>query len=82
MRQWTVPIYDGLKSYVNFTEGLGKFAGERIRFGNEEDGTSAFKQAYEKFQARQDKAQTRQILELARHNIHSQISQWQIIMII
>ena len=48
----------------------------------EEDGTSAFNQAYDKFQANQDKAQTRKLLELARQKVHGQINQWHISMII
>ena len=38
------------------------FAEEKIRVGNEESGTSAFNQAYYKFQSKQDKAQTRQLM--------------------
>ena len=39
-------------------------------------------QAYDKFQAKQYKAQTRQIPELALQKVNGQINQWQIIMII
>ena len=59
---WDFLTYDGFKYHVNFTEGLEKIAEERIRVGKEEAGTSAFNQAYDKFQAKQDKAQTRQLL--------------------
>ena len=55
---WAFLTYDRFKSHVNVTEGLGKFAEERIRVGKEEAGTSAFNQAYDKFKAKQDKAQT------------------------
>ena len=48
---------------------------ERIRVGKEEARTSAFNQAYDKLQAKQDKVQTRQLLELEWHNIHEQINQ-------
>ena len=48
----------------------------------EESGTSAFNQAYDKFHAKQDKAQTRQLLDLARRKVHGQITQWQLIMVI
>ena len=50
--------------------------------GKEEAGTFAFNQSYDKFQENQDKAQTRQLLELAQQKVHGQINQWQIIMVI
>ena len=53
-----------------------------IRVGKEEAGTSDFNQVYDKFQAKQDKAQTRQLLELSRQKFHGWIKQWKIIMII
>ena len=55
---------------------------ERIRVGKEEDGTSAFNQTYDKFQAKKDKAQTRNLLELAQWKVHGLINQWQLTMII
>ena len=55
---------------------------EMIRVGKEEAETSAFNQAYDKFQAKQYKYQTRQLLELARQKICGRINQWQIIMIV
>ena len=67
---WAFLTYDGFKSHVNVAEGLDFFAEERIRFGKEEDGTSAFNQAYDKFQAKKDKAQTSQLLDLARQKVH------------
>ena len=79
---WAFLTYGGFKSHVNVTEGLKFFAEERIRVGKEEAGTSAFNQAYDKFQANQDKAQTRQILDLARRKFHGRINQWQLIMVI
>ena len=79
---WAFLTYDGFKSHVNVTEGLKSFAEERIRVGKEEDGTSAFNQAYEKFQAKQDKAQTRELLDLARRKVHGGINQWQLILVI
>ena len=74
--------YDGFKSHVNVIEGLKKFAEERIRVGKEEAGTSAFNKSYDKFQAKQDKAQTRQLLDLARRKVHGRTTQWQLIMVI
>ena len=79
---WDFLTYDGFKSHVNVTECLGNFAEERIRVGKEEAGTSAFNQSYDTFQAKQDKAQTRQILELAQRKVHGRINQYQIIVII
>ena len=79
---WPFLTYDGFKSHINFTEGLEYFTEERIRVWKEEVGTSAFNQAYDKFQAKQDKAQTRQLLDLARRKVHGRINQWQIIMVI
>ena len=79
---WAFLTYDGFKSHINVTEGLGIFADERIRVGKEEAGTSAFNQAYDKFQANQEKAQTRKLLDLARQMGHGQINQWQLIMVI
>ena len=46
------------------------FAEEIIQVGNEEARTSDFNQAYDKFQAKQDKAQTRQLMELAHRKVH------------
>ena len=79
---WDLLTYDGFKSHVNVTEGLEFFAEERIRVGKEEAGTSAFNQAYDKFQANQDKAQTSQLLDLECRKVHGRINQWQLIMVI
>ena len=79
---WAFLSYDGLKSYVNVNESLKTIAEERIRVGKEEAGTSAFNQAYDKFQLKQDKAQTRHLLELAQRKVHGQINQWHLIMVI
>ena len=57
LNRWDFLTYDGFKSHVNVTEGLEKFAEERIRVGKEESGASAFNPAYNKFQEYQDKAQ-------------------------
>ena len=70
---WSLLTYDGLKYHVNVTEGLENFAEDRIRVGKEEAGTSNFNQAYDKLQANQEKAQTRQILDLAQRNIHDPV---------
>ena len=79
---WVFFTYDGFKSHVIVTEGLDFFAEERIRVGKEEAGTNAFNQAYDKFQAKQDKAQPRQLLDLSRRKVHGRINQWQLIMVI
>ena len=67
---WAFLTYYGFQSHGNVTEGLEFFAEERIRVGKEEAGTSAFNQAYDKFQANQNKAQTRQLLDLTRRKVH------------
>ena len=79
---WAFLTYDGLKSHVNVTECLIFFSEERIRVGKEEAGTSAFNQAYDKFKAKQYKAQTRQILDLSRWKVHGRITQIQLIVVI
>ena len=79
---WAFLTYYGFKSHVNVTEGPKNVAGERIRVEKEEAGTSAFNQSYDKFQAKQEKDQTRQLLELARRKVCGRINQWKIIMII
>ena len=79
---WAFLTYDGFKSHVNVTEGLKNFAEERIRVGKEEAGTSAFNQAYDKFQTNQDKLVTSQLLEMARRKVQGRINQFQIIMIV
>ena len=81
-RWWAFLTYYGFKSHVHVTEGLKKFAEERIKVGKEEAGTSAFNRVYDKLQANQDKAQTRQIMEMAQKKIHGRINQWKLIMII
>ena len=50
---------------MNITDDLETFAEERIKVGKYEADTSAFNQVYDKLQAKQDKAQTRQLLKLA-----------------
>ena len=72
---WSFLTYDGFKSHVNVTEGLKFFAEERIRVGKEEAGTSTFSQAYDKFQAKQYKAQKRQLLDLSLQKVHVRITQ-------
>ena len=67
---WSFLTYDGLKSHVNVTDALDYFSEERIKVGNEEGGTSNFNQAYDTFQENQDKAQKRQLLELAKWKVH------------
>ena len=63
-------------------DGFNFFAEERIRVGEEEAGTSASNQAYDKFQVKQDKAQTIQLLDLVRRKVHGRINPWQLIMVI
>ena len=67
---------------MNVTNAVGIFAEDRIKVGKEEVGTSAFNQACDKFQGSQDKAQTRQLLELAQREVFRWINQWHLIMII
>ena len=56
---WSFLTYYGCKSHVNFTEGLKIFAEKSVKVRKEESGTSDVNQAYDKFQAKQEKAQTR-----------------------
>ena len=79
---WSLLTYDGFKYKVNVTDVLGIFAEDRIKVGKEEADTSAFNKAYDKFQAKQDKAQTRHLLELTRQKVHVRINQCNSIMII
>ena len=53
-----------------------------IRVGKEETGTSTFNKAYDKLQAKQEEAQTRQLVELSQWKVHGQINWWHIIMTI
>ena len=71
---WAFLTYYGFKSHFNVTEGLNFFAEERIRVGKEEAGTSAFNQAYDKLQVKQEKAQKRKLLDLARRKVHGRIN--------
>ena len=48
---------------MNVTDYLKLFSEERIKVDKEEAGISNFNQAYDKLQAKQDKAQTKQLLE-------------------
>ena len=75
-------MYDGFKYRMTVTDALDFFAEERIKVGKEQAGTSAFNQAYDKFEAKQEKAQTRQLLDFSRRKVHGRMNQWQIIMII
>ena len=59
---------------MNVTDALDFFAEERIKIGNEGAGTSTLNQAHYKLQAKKDKAQTRQLLELAKKNFYGQIN--------
>ena len=52
------------------------FAEEIIKVGKEEAGTSTFNQVYDKFQAKQDKAQKSQLLDMTRRKVHVRITQW------
>ena len=72
---WAFLTYYGFKYHGIFTEGLKTNYEERIRIGKEEAGTKAFNQAYYKFQANQDKAQTSHFLEFSWQKIHVQINQ-------
>ena len=79
---WSFLTYFGLNSHVNVTDALDFFAEVRMKVCKEEAVTSAFNLAYDKFQAKKDKAKTRQLLDLARRKVHRRINQWQIIVII
>ena len=79
---WSFIIYNGFKSHVNVTDALNFFAGYIIKVGKKEAGTGTFNQAYDTFWENQDKAQTRQLLELALKKIRGRIKQWQLIIII
>ena len=63
---WSFLTYDGFKSHMNVTYSLKTFAEERIKVGKEEAGTRTFNQAHDKLQEKQDKSQTRKLLEWAR----------------
>ena len=60
---------------MNVTDALKLFSEERIRVGKEEASTSDYNQAYDKFQEKQDKAQTKHLLDLARRKVHGRINQ-------
>ena len=62
---WAFLTYDGYKSQVNVTEKFSFFALERIKTGKEEVGERAFNEVNDKFQAKSNKAQTRQLLDMA-----------------
>ena len=59
---WSFLTYDSFKFHVNFTDALKNISEESIKVDKEEAGTSAFNQVYDKFQAKQDKSQTRHLL--------------------
>ena len=67
---------------MNVPEGLKNISEERIKVRKEEAGTSVFYQAYDKFHAKQYKAQTRHILEMVQRKVHAWITQWNLIMIV
>ena len=60
---------------MNATDVL-EFSEYKIKVGKEEAGTSAFNKAYDKFQAKHYKAQTRHLLELSRRKVGGRINQW------
>ena len=60
---------------MNVTEGLAIFVEESIKVVKEDSGTRNFNKAYDKFQANQDKAQTRQLVEMAWWKVHVRITQ-------
>ena len=79
---WDFLTYYRFKSHANVSKYLETFAEENIRVGKEEAGKRSPNQAYDTFQEKQDKAQTRQLLELTHQNIRGWINQWHLIMII
>ena len=60
---------------MNVNEGLKDFSEERINVDNEEDDTSALNESYEKLQAKKDKVQRRQTLDMVHHKVYGQINQ-------
>ena len=79
---WSFLTYDGLKSHVNVTDALKKIQRRGSRLVRRRLVQVLSNQAYDKFQAKQDKAQTRNILELAWWKVHGHINQCQLIIII
>ena len=56
---WEFLAYYGFKSHMNVTDALDFFSEEMIKVGKDEARKIFFNQAYDKFQAKQDKIQTR-----------------------
>ena len=72
---WEFLEYGGLKSCVNVSEGLKDFSGERIKVDNEEDDTNTLNKSYEKLQAKKDRVQRIQTLDMIHSKVHFQINQ-------
>ena len=67
---------------MNVNDALELFSEDSINVGNKESGTSDFNQVHDKFQVKQDKAQTRKLLQLEYQKVNGRINQWKLIMII
>ena len=77
---WIFLKYDGYKSQLNITEVI-IFCRREINIGKQEAGPRYFYQAYDKFQAKSNKAQTRQLLDMAPQMVLVRFTQWKIIML-
>ena len=74
--------YDGFKIHTSITECLEFFTGYTTKVWKEEAGTSAFNQEYDKFQAKQDKKATRQLLYMTWWKVYIRINRCQLTMTI
>ena len=66
---WMLLTHGGFKLHVNVMEVLEIFHKYKIRMAKEEAGTLHVNQAYDQGQAKADKRETRQLLELVRTKI-------------
>ena len=79
---WLFLTYDITKSHINVTKGLKCLPEDRIKFVKEGDGASTCNQLYDKFQAKQYKLVTIQLLYMAQCKVCISINQWQLIIIV
>ena len=79
---WKLLTYYGFKSHVNVTEGLNFVLEERIKVDKEEAGTRTLNQTHDNFWPNQDKLVKRKLLGKTQKEVHGQINQCQIIMIV
>lgn len=76
---WVCLSMDGFKSHVNVLETMEVWTQYKIRVAKEEAATSHINQAYDKFQAKQDKQVTRELLEMCRNSVTTHVNNWQLI---